>query len=121
MKTKAKLPVMFVAMTIVALPQNPFRSQSTSTISLTVKGDERAIEIHNVVYQYTNSQVPGRPHDEELVLRITTDSRDIIGDIGEPVAAWDARRDVSAHAVSMSRIPGTECEAWRAGRDWPEG
>jgi hypothetical protein len=129
MKMTTKLLVAFLAMTFVALAQNPFRSQSTSSISLTVKGDERAIEIHNVVYQYTNSQVPGRPHDEELVLRLTTDSRDIIGDIGEPgtvtLEAWPLGGDLRQKALYTVKVGGSEARTldnalWVVNRGYTE-
>ena len=57
-----------------------------------MQGDGETVEIHNVAWQYTGTQVPGRPADERLLLRATTHAKDFVGDIPEPGAvtleAW---------------------------------
>jgi hypothetical protein len=77
---------------LLALAKVPFQAQSASTISYTVQGDGETMEIHNVAWQYTSTQVPGRPADERLLLRTTTHAKDFVGDIPEPGAmtleAW---------------------------------
>jgi hypothetical protein len=96
----------------VAAAQKPFHAESTSSMSLTEKGDERAIEIHNVAYQYSNTRVPGRPPDEELALRVTTHSRDIIGDIPEPgtvtLEAWPLGADLRQKPLYTIKIGGSD-------------
>jgi hypothetical protein len=77
---------------LLALAKIPFQAQSASTVSYTVQGDGETVEIHNVAWQYTGTQVPGRPADERLLLRTTTHQKDFVGDIPEPGAltleAW---------------------------------
>jgi hypothetical protein len=77
---------------LLALAKLPFQAQSASTISYAVAGDGETIEIHNVAWQYTGTQVPGRPADERLLLRTTTHQKNFVGDIPEPGAmtleAW---------------------------------
>jgi hypothetical protein len=107
-----KLFVACVALPGVAAAQKPFHAESTSSMSLTEKGDERAIEIHNVAYQYSNTRVPGRPPNEELALRVTTHSRDIIGDIPEPgtvtLEAWPLGADLRQKPLYTIKIGGSD-------------
>lgn len=90
---KKLLPAAAVcASLLLALAEIPFQAQSASTISYAVAGDGETVEIHNVAWQYTGTQVPGRPADERLLLRTTTHAKDFVGDIPEPGAmtleAW---------------------------------
>src|SRR5437016_4135848 len=109
MKTKL---LAAAAMAAVAAAQNPFRAQSTSTISLSAKGDERIVEIHNVTYQYTGTRVPGRPEEERLTLRLTTHSKDGLGDIPEPGAvtleAWPLGVDLRQKPLYEVNLGGSE-------------
>jgi hypothetical protein len=77
---------------LLALAKIPFQAQSASTISYAVASDGESVEIHNVAWQYTGTQVPGRPADERLLLRTTTHAKNFVGDIPEPGAvtleAW---------------------------------
>ena len=57
------------------------QTQSTSSFNRSVKGGEETVEIHNVAYELTGTGVPGRPRDQHLVLRTTTESEHVIGDI----------------------------------------
>ena len=90
---KKLLPAAAVcASLLLALAKIPFQAQSASTVSYTVAGGGETVEIHNVAWQYTGTQVPGRPADERLLLRTTTHAKDFVGDIPEPGAitleAW---------------------------------
>jgi hypothetical protein len=125
----ANLLVVLAALTAVALAQRPFHVESTSSISLTTKGAERTIQVHNVAYQYTNTRVPGRPQDEELLLRITTHSQEIIGDIPEPgrvtLEAWPFGGDLHQKAVYTIQIGGSEAHTldnvlWVVNRGYTE-
>jgi hypothetical protein len=61
----------------------PLRDQSASTINLTTLADgEQTVEIRNVSYEVSGTNVPGRPGDQRLLLRNTTSSRQVLGDIG---------------------------------------
>jgi hypothetical protein len=95
---KKLLPAAAVCATLLlALAKVPFQAQSASTVSYTVAGDGETVEIHNVAWQYTGTQVPGRPTDERLLLRTTTHAKDFVGDIPEPGAitleAWPLGAD----------------------------
>ena len=95
---KKLLPAAAVcASLLLALAKIPFQAQSASTVSYTVAGDGETVEIHNVAWQYTGTQVPGRPADERLLLRTTTHQKDFVGDIPEPGAltleAWPLGAD----------------------------
>jgi hypothetical protein len=95
---KKLLPAAAVcASLLLALAKIPFQAQSASTVSYTVAGDGETVEIHNVAWQYTGTQVPGRPADERLLLRTTTHAKDSVGDIPEPGAvtleAWPLGAD----------------------------
>ena len=90
---KKLLPAAAVCATLLlALAKVPFQAQSASTISYTVERDGETVEIHNISWQYTGTQVPGRPADERLLLLTTTHAKDFVGDIPEPGAltleAW---------------------------------
>ena len=90
---KKSLPAAAVcASLLLALAKVPYQAQSASTISYSVEGDGETVEIHNVAWQYTGTQVPGRPADERLLLRTTTHEKNFVGDIPEPGAmtleAW---------------------------------
>jgi len=102
------------ALAAVLSAQNPFRAESTSSISFTAKGDERAIEIHNVAWQYSNTRVPGRPPDQQLTLRTVTHSKDMVGDIPEPglvtLDAWPFGVDPKQKPIYTVKIGGSEAK-----------
>ena len=70
--------------------------QSTSTFSYEFKPDEQTITINNVTYDLVQPYVPGKPTDL-LVLRVTTKSKQVMGDIGMEgsvtVDAWPLGTD----------------------------
>jgi hypothetical protein len=57
------------------------QAQSPSTFSSAVKDGFQTVKIHNVAYELTGTGIPGRPPDQHLVLRTTTESQNVIGDI----------------------------------------
>ncbi len=63
---------------LLAQPAKPFQAQSSSTINY----DSETVQIQNVSYEVTGTNVPGRPPDERLLLRKTTQSKQVLGDIG---------------------------------------
>jgi len=60
-----------------------FQAQSPSSVSLTGKGEEQTLRIHNVAYEVSSDSVPGRPRGERLLLRRTTSSSRVLGEIGQ--------------------------------------
>jgi hypothetical protein len=76
------LPVCLLPALAAQPSRKPFQAQSSSTIALSVKNDEPTVEIANFVYEVVGPGIPTRPPDELLVLRKTTRSRQVLGDIG---------------------------------------
>jgi len=59
---------------------------------MTSKDKQKTIEVSNVAYEVTGNGIPGRPPDQQLVLRKTTRTKHVVDEIGEDasttVAAW---------------------------------
>ena len=61
----------------------PLQAQSASSVQVSAGADgSETVEIRNATYEVTGTQVPGRPADERLLLRTSTHSKQILGDIG---------------------------------------
>jgi hypothetical protein len=86
-----RLPI-FLLTAGIALAQAPFQSESPASVVYSVKEGQPAVDITNVAYQVTGTGVPGRPQDERLLLRTTTRTKQLVGDIGmtavTEVEAW---------------------------------
>src|SRR5579863_9773286 len=89
----------------------PLQAESGSTVSLTAKGDEQTLEIHNVTYEVTSDFVPGRPQGQRLLLRQTTCSKQVLGDKGEEATtmleAWPLGGDVEQKPIYTVNVSGT--------------
>src|ERR1035438_6120698 len=96
------------------LPGKPFQAQSSSTISLSAKNDESSVEITNVTYEVAGPEIPTRPPDELLVLRKTTHSKQVLGDIGmdatTTVEAWPLGVDLKQKPRYSVAVSGTDCQ-----------
>jgi hypothetical protein len=92
--------------------ERPFQDQSPSSIKLTVKGDEKIVEVHNVAYQYTGTRISGRPEDERLTLRTTIHESVSLGDMQEPgtvmLEAWPLGVDLKQKPLYVVKMSGTE-------------
>lgn len=75
-------------------------AQATSSFELSTEGDQQSVEISNVTFETTGTNVPGRPTDERLLLRTSTHTREVIGDEGMDasvtVDAWPLGSDPAA-------------------------
>jgi len=94
-------------------PPKPVQAQSASTINATTAADGwQTIDIRNVAYEVTNSHIPGRPADERLLLRKTTHSKEVVGDIGVDAAvtleAWRFGDDPRGKPLYTLTATGTE-------------
>jgi hypothetical protein len=67
-----------MAAALLAQPPKPFQAQSSSSINY----DSQTVQIRNVSYEVTGTNVPGLPPDDSLLLRKTTSSKQVLGDIG---------------------------------------
>jgi hypothetical protein len=78
-------------------------AQPVSSYKYTVKGDEKTIEITNVNYQFTAAN---------LVLRMTTRSKEVIGDIGREgtttTEAWKLGVDMKTKPLYTVTVEGAE-------------
>ena len=73
----------FLAASLACAQPQPFHADASSTVNYSKATDgSETVEIRNVSYEVTETQVPGRPPDERLLLRKTTHSKHVLGDIG---------------------------------------
>jgi hypothetical protein len=97
------------------------QAQSTSSFNRSVKGGEETVEIHNVAYELTGTGIPGRPRDQHLVLRTTTQSKLVIGDIPEPgkitLEAWPLGTSFTQKPLYSVTLDGNAAET-REGAVW---
>jgi hypothetical protein len=81
-------------------------AQPASSYRYTVKGDEKTIEITNVNYQVAS------PAQSLLVLRMTTRSKQVIGDIGMEASttteAWKVGVDLKTKPIYSVTVEGSE-------------
>src|ERR1700693_1754559 len=78
-------------------------AQPASSYRYTVKGDEKTIEITNVNYHVTST---------DLVVRMTTSSKQIIGDMGMEASttteAWKLGVDLKTKPIYSVTVEGSE-------------
>ncbi|HLK22286.1 MAG TPA: hypothetical protein VKT81_25240 [Bryobacteraceae bacterium] len=67
---------------LVAQPPKPIHSQASSSIDFTPSANGDVVEIRNVTYDITGTNVPGRPPNDRLLLRKITRTKEVLGDIG---------------------------------------
>ena len=94
-------------------PVRPVQSQSASNISVSAgKEGTQAVEIHNVSFQVTGTQIPGRPGQERLLLRKTTHSKWILGDEGSEATvvleAWPLGADLRQKPLYSLKATGED-------------
>lgn len=108
------LPVCLLPALAAQPSRKPFQAQSSSTIALSVRNDESTVEIANSVYEVAGPGIPSRPPDELLVLRKTTRSRHVLGDIGmeatTTVEAWPLGVDLKQKPRYTITAAGTDCQ-----------
>lgn len=90
-----------------------FQAQSTSTISSSSGADgTETVEIRNVSYEITGTGIPGRPSSERLLLRKTTHSKEVVGDIGVDASvtldAWRFGDNPAQKPLYSLSITGTD-------------
>lgn len=92
----------------------PVQAQSASSVQVSAGADgPETVEIRNATYEVTGTQVPGRPADERLLLRTSTHSKQVLGDIGMEATvmleAWrlgDDPRQKPLYAVNATGMDG---------------
>jgi len=95
-----------------AIPRS-VRAQSVSSLRSTAAADgSQLLEICNVSYEVTGTDVPGLASDERLLLRKTTHSKETMGDIGVDamilLEAWGFGDDLGQKPRYAISVPGTD-------------
>src|SRR5215472_7662775 len=94
----ALAPLIVPAQPTKPKPPKPLDAQSSSTLKYATDADgAQFFEIHNVAYEMATN-IPGRAPADWLVLRKTTHSKEVIGDIGVQATvtleAWPLGNDL---------------------------
>ena len=91
--------------------KRPFQAQAASTAAYSVKDGQETVEVTNVAYEMTGSGIPGRPHNERLMLRKTVHTKEVVDEIGIEAAtlveAWPLGVDFKhkpLYAVTASGV-----------------
>jgi hypothetical protein len=88
-------------------------TESSSSVSSSATADGfQIVQIHNVSYEVTGTDVPGRPRDERLLLRKTTHSKETQGDMDVEATvlleAWRFGGDLRQKPVYTISVSGTD-------------
>jgi hypothetical protein len=94
----------------------PVHTESSSMIDYSSAADgSETVEIRNVSHEVTATQVPGRPSDEHLLLRKTTHSKQVLGDIGMEASvtleAWRLGEDLWQKPLYTLKTTGEDGRA----------
>jgi hypothetical protein len=97
-----------------AQAHKPFQSQTPATVNYTIQDGQEHVDITNVAYEVTSTNVPGRPADERLLLRTTTRTKQAIGDIGMEAAttieAWPLGADLKQKPLYALKVEGVDAK-----------
>ena len=89
--------------------KKPYQAQSSSTFAYRVEDQFGVVEISNVAYDVVGP-VPGRPPSELLVLRKSTRTKEMLGDIGiegsTTVEAWPLGVDFKQKPLYSMTVEG---------------
>jgi hypothetical protein len=88
-------------------------AQATSSVVLGEEQDgAKTLEITNVTFDANATAVPGRPPGERLLLRKTTKSREVMGDMGVEatvtIDAWPLGTDLTAKPLYSVTLEGLD-------------
>ncbi|HYW48738.1 MAG TPA: hypothetical protein VE959_38090 [Bryobacteraceae bacterium] len=94
-------------------PVKPVQAQSPSEISYSTAADgSQTVEIRNVSYEITGTDVPGRPRPERLLVRKTIHSKQTLGDIGSEgtvtLDAWRLGDDLRQKPIYTVAVSGSD-------------
>ena len=102
-----------LAPAIVGQPGKSVQAQSSSSVTTSKASDgAQIIEIRNVTYELTAGNTPGLAHDERLLLRKTTQSKETVGDINVDATvtleAWRFGGDLRQKPIYTLTATGTD-------------
>jgi hypothetical protein len=91
----------------------PIHAASPSTIDFSSAADgSETVEIRNISHEVTGTQIPGRPPSESLLLRKTTHSKQVLGDIGKEATvtleAWRLGEDPRQKPLYTLTVTGED-------------
>jgi len=93
-------------------PQNSADSQPTSSIRYTQADSSKTIEVQNVTYEVIGPGIAGRPDDQRLVLRKTTNTKQVVDEVGmkanTTIEAWPLGTDLKSKSVYAISTEGTD-------------
>lgn len=111
------LIILLSAVTLTAQqrrPERKVREQATSNLTYSVNSSSETVEITNTAFEVVGPGIPGRPVDQRLVLRNTTQTTQVLGDIGmeatTTVAAWPLGADLTQKPVYSITVNGIDPE-----------
>jgi hypothetical protein len=98
---------------LLAQSAKPIHAQASSTIDYTPAADgSHTVEIRNIAYEVTGTNVPGRPPDDRLLLRKTIRSKEVLGDIGVEanvsLEAWHLGDDLRERSLYTLNVSGAD-------------
>ncbi len=98
---------------LFAQPAKPVHSQASSSVDLTAAADgSNTVEIRNVAYEITGTNVPGRPPNDRLLLRKITRTKEVLGDIGVEanltLEAWRLGDNLSNRSLYTLTVSGDD-------------
>lgn len=95
-------------------PAQPVTAQSTSTFAYETKDDHQIVTITNVTYHEVDPYIPGRTPPERLVLRNTTQTKEVSDDMGieakVTVEAWPLGTDLAKNPRYTISLEGKDVE-----------
>ncbi len=90
----------------------PMQTQSPSTVALTVKDGEEAVEITNVAYHLTGSGIPGLPGEQRLLLKTSSHTKELVDSIGMEAStttqAWPLGVDLKQKPLYSLTVAGID-------------
>jgi hypothetical protein len=111
---RSLLPLLILPALAAQTARKPFQAQSVSSIAFSVQNGEEAVEIVNSTYEAAGPGIPGRPAEDLQVLRTTTRTKQVIGDIGveatTTVEAWPLGVDLKQKPRYSVTVAATGCQ-----------
>jgi hypothetical protein len=98
---------------LFAQPKQPFQAKSESTLAYSItKEGQPSVEITNIAYEMTGEGIPGLPREQRLILRKTSHTTELVGDIGmeasTTVEAWPLGVEPKQKPLYMLTVSGVE-------------
>ena len=110
-----QIVILLSAGTLTAQQQRPLRAvhdQAPSKVLYSVDKSSETVDITNVAFEVVGPGIPGRPTDERLVLRKTTQTKQVLGEVGieatTTIAAWPLGGDFMEKPVYSITLYGTD-------------